>query len=178
MSLARQDLATRNELIRVRIEDEGARCADVAREFGLSPSRIAGLVRENNWNVPSRDADAARALADWNRVERASLAARLLAEAHDLLDRLHQPAELWAHHGGEWSRQVVDRPQPADAPRLMTAAAIAIDKVAVLTDGDEPVAVVPQLTPEEAKARVMALVAEVQGRLAAENGERVIATAG
>ncbi len=63
---------------------------------------------------------------------RANLSSRLLEEARRLLDEIHEPYELVGFSAGKVLRTTLNEPQTGSKRDLMVAAAIAIDKHAVL----------------------------------------------
>lgn len=82
----------------------------------------------------ARTKGAREVLARTNAQLREELAARLLAEARDALDAIHRPVHVYGFGGQYHSFAEADASSasPSDKRQLMTAAAIALDKHAVL----------------------------------------------
>jgi len=107
----------------------------IARERGVSPATVSNIARENNLTFDRTLTETAtRAKQIDNKARRAALAERLLDKATDLLDLMDEPYLVYAFGGkdNDYNEHLRDRPPATDLRNLMTSAAVAIDKHAVL----------------------------------------------
>ena len=107
----------------------------IARERDVSPATVSNIARENSLNFDRTLTETAtRAKQVDNKARRAALAERLLDKATDLLDLMDQPYLVYAFGGkdNDYNEHLRDRPPATDLRNLMTSAAVAIDKHAVL----------------------------------------------
>lgn len=156
---------------------DGHTLADTARTTGIPRRTIADWARAEGieTSTPQARAKTARArevLEAVTAAKRAELAAGLLADAQRLRAELFAPVvekrAMAVNQGGDLGQAIevaevrLDRPTPADQVKIMTAVAIAVDKIQLLTgeatERHEHVA--PDRTPDaEAEvAQVLALV--------------------
>lgn len=134
----------------------------IAREHGVSQSTVSLIAQDAGLKdafdrTTTKHATAA-VTAD-NKARRAAISSRLLAKADEFLDQLEQP-HLVFNFGGKdntYEERELDRPPTADMRNLMTCAAIALDKHAVLEkiDGDQGV--------EGARAMILDLASALRG---------------
>lgn len=129
---------------------EGATCNAVARKHSVSASTVSKIAREEGLSferAKTKQATEAQQadLAD----RRAKLAAELISDAEKLRARIwskmtyyhfepgKQAGETYIE--GDWREREQDEPSPLDQQRLITTAAIAIDKSRILegVDGTE-----------------------------------------
>lgn len=155
----------------------GTTLADVARETGIPKRTIANWAANEGIDTSTAQARAktarAREVLDAVTAEkRADLAAGLMADAQRLRTQLFAPVvekramaiALGPHRGQEIEVAEVplDRPTPTDQVKIMTAVAIAVDKIQLLTgEATERHEVsAPNRTPEQEQelAKVLTLV--------------------
>lgn len=108
---------------------------DIVRETGIAAGTVTKIVHAAGLSfdrAATEQATAAKVLD--NKARRALLAERLLTIAGEQLDRIGEQGLVYAFGGkdNKYNERWQDRPPPADVRNLMTAAAIAIDKHAVL----------------------------------------------
>ena len=151
--------------------------ADVARETGIPKRTIANWAANEGIDTSTAQARAktarAREVLDAVTAEkRADLAAGLMADAQRLRTQLFAPVvekrAMAINAGGDLGQDIeiaevpLDRPTPTDQVKIMTAVAIAVDKIQLLTgeatERHEHTA--PSRTPEQEQelAKVLTLV--------------------
>lgn len=156
---------------------DGQTLADTARTTGIPRRTIADWARAEGieTSTPQARAKTARArevLEAVTAAKRAELAAGLLADAQRLRAELFAPVvekrAMAVNQGGDLGQAIevaevpLDRPTPADQVKIMTAVAIAVDKIQLLTGEatERHEHVGPERTPEQEHelARVLELV--------------------
>lgn len=115
----------------------GGTCRGVAREHVVSPDTVRRIAAEGGIEQPfarTNTKNATRAKQADNKSLRTALSHRLLVKADQLLDQMERPHTVWNFGGKDntFNSTTVDRPPISDLRSLMTAAAVAIDKHAVL----------------------------------------------
>jgi len=156
---------------------DGNTLADTARQTGIPRRTIADWARAEGieTSTPQARAKTARAREVLDAVtaeKRADLAAGLMADAQRLRTQLFAPVvekrAMAVNQGGDLGQIIevaeveLDRPTPTDQVKIMTAVAIAVDKIQLLTgeatERHEHVA--PDRSPEQEQelAKVLTLV--------------------
>lgn len=155
----------------------GNTLADTARQTGIPKRTVSDWARAEGieTSTPQARAKTARAREVLEAVtaeKRADLAAGLLADAQRLRAELFAPCvekrAMAVNQGGDQGQEIevaevpLDRPTPTDQVKIMTAVAIAVDKIQLLTgeatERHEHVA--PDRSPEQEQelAKVLTLV--------------------
>lgn len=111
---------------------------DIAKKYGRSGSTIGAIAEAAGLSfdrAKTEKATAAR-LADLE-ARKAELAAALLEDAEQLRTMLWAPAMTHHWHQGRMHAAFLPQPTYADQQRILTATAIAIDKIEVLLPAGE-----------------------------------------
>lgn len=105
----------------------------IARDHGVSVSTVTKLAPPGSFDRSQTKNATAAAVAD-NRRIRAQISRRLLTKANELLNQMDQPHIVFNIGGKDnvYTEHLMDRPPTTDLRNLMTSAAVAIDKHAVL----------------------------------------------
>ncbi len=113
--------------------NQGRSRNDIARDFNVAASTIGKIAQESAITdafdrTHTQKGTQARA-ADLAEV-RSLTSARFLAEANLMLDRLHEPCEVFAFGGvdNHYASHVMEKPPSAEVRNFMTSAAVAMDK--------------------------------------------------
>jgi len=119
----------------IELHGQGLARNEIARKTKLGAGTVTKIIKDAGLSFDRADTQAATAakVID-NKARRAALSERLLVIAGQQLDRIDQPGLVYAFGGkdNDYNEHWQDRPPPADVRNLMTAAAVAIDKHAVL----------------------------------------------
>lgn len=115
----------------------GGTCRGVAREHGVSPGTVRNIASDAGLVDPfarTQTENATRAKQADNKALRTELRHRLLVKAGQLLDQMDEAHTVFAFGGKDnsFNSHVLDKPPTSDLRNLMTSAAVAIDKHAVL----------------------------------------------
>jgi hypothetical protein len=113
----------------------GKKRNEIARERRVSSSTVSLIAKAEGLNFDrSKTEIATRAVQVDSKARRAALAARLLNKAAELLDLMDEPYLVHSFGGRDnsYNEQLLDRAPASDLRNLMTSAAVAIDKHAVL----------------------------------------------
>ncbi|WP_408895928.1 helix-turn-helix domain-containing protein [Nocardioides sp. R1-1] len=134
---------TEEELDEIRaLHAEGKSCRQIAHEIGRSFSSVSRHCRDMGLKFDtSRVAEATEVRVTANRARRAELETRLLDEAANLLDQLHEPHLIfnWSKEN-DYAEQELDEPDVAAKATLVRAAGVAIDKAIKLSETDKATA--------------------------------------
>lgn len=109
----------------------------VARDHDVSAGTVTNIARESGLTEAfdrSATKNATAALVADNKALRAITSRRMLVKANELLDQMDQPHIVFNIGGKDnvYTEHLMDRPPTTDLRNLMTSAAVAIDKHAVL----------------------------------------------
>lgn len=113
----------------------------VARDFHRGAASISRLAHSNNVSTArARTKAATEAKTADLRSELARLAVNLASDAERMRQQLFEPHMAYAFGGrdNQFNEHEIAQPTPQDKARLMTAIGIAIDKVRVITAGNQP----------------------------------------
>jgi hypothetical protein len=139
-------------------EVDGARAA--AKVIGCSTTLVRNWAKEEGWtscSVSIQNTQAAnakvRATFDERRLE---LAMGFLEDAQEFRSRLFEPTNVHAFGGKEltFMEREIAEPIPADKVKLMTAAAIAVDKAMALDSHGKPTKI--EINGHDGEARIKA----------------------
>ena len=119
------------------IKAGGKSCRGIARAHGVSDAAVRKLAKDHgivDAFSRAQTENATRAVVADNKARRAALSRRLLDEAERSLDRLNRPYLVYAFGGrdNDYNEHLMDIPPAGEVRNLMTSAAVAIDKHAVL----------------------------------------------
>ena len=110
---------------------------EIARKHGVSVSTVSKIAKDEGLTDAfdrTQTENATRAKQIDNKARREALRERLLDKASDLLDMMDQPYLVYAFGGkdNDYNEHLLNKPPATDLRNLMTSAAVAIDKHAVL----------------------------------------------
>lgn len=136
---AAKPLSARERTRLAELHATGASCNAIAKMMERSPSTISKAAKAAGLTFnAARTAPATENRVASNRAKRALLETRMLDEAANLLDQLHQP-----HIVFNWSKDNAydehqhDEPDVAAKATLIRAAGTAVDKALKLADADK-----------------------------------------
>jgi transposase-like protein len=113
----------------------GKKRNEIARIHGVGAGTVTRIAQLEGLSFDrSETENATRAVQLDNKARRTALAARLLNKAAELLDLMDEPYLVHSFGGRDnsYNEQLLDRAPASDLRNLMTSAAVAIDKHAVL----------------------------------------------